>query len=214
MLVHFRSSFNATMIPFSAEGLWKDDSWWNSRKHEVVCLGYGCTCPLAGLCPTHSHGMSSNKSQTFEGLPVPANYEGQDVESCHSNECGLSTEEYCETTSSNSPSCRNQPNQLKLAYQSGHLLLPTSTPAPVIPLRPRVLAGTRVGVIGSPGLGSSGKPTRAHVAAALGLPLTMYQPCAPHLDAFEYQIMPDMCLPGCSGCEMHRSETWDACRAW
>lgn len=39
MLVHFRSGFNATMIPFSAESLWKDDSWWNSRKHEITCLG-------------------------------------------------------------------------------------------------------------------------------------------------------------------------------
>lgn len=60
MLVHFRSGFNATMIPFSAQGLWKDDSWWNPRKHEVICLGYGCICLWASLYPTHSHGTSSN----------------------------------------------------------------------------------------------------------------------------------------------------------
>lgn len=119
MLVHFRSGFNATMIPFSAQGLWKDDSWWNPRSMRLSAWSKGGSVYWPASIPPAVTGCLAI-SQTFEGLPVPAKYAGQDVESCHSNECGISTEAYCETTSSNPPSCRKptEPSQAGIPVRS------------------------------------------------------------------------------------------------
>lgn len=175
-------------------------------------LGQRGECLLVSFCSTNSDECR-DILQLSKGLPVPSRHVGQDVESCRSNECEVITERDCETTSSNPPSRRAQTNHLRLAYRSGHLLLPTNPISPAASLRPRVLSRTCIGVLSGGGLCSGRKPARAHVTAALGLQLTIDQPCTPHHGAFEQQTMPATCLPGWTGCGKHRSGTWDACRA-
>lgn len=136
MLVHSRSDSKATMIPFSADrlspkalSLWCHGSMILSAWAKVASMYWPASLPpTVTVCPAMSRQLQS--------LPVCARKVDQDVESCHSNERGLSTENTARRRRQiHRPSATNRTIS---PWRTGPVIyfFPPAPPAPVFPCDP------------------------------------------------------------------------------